>query len=76
MEKRGQRRTREGNCFREGSVGLTGEERRELVVEVLFLCSYRDYKDCNASNSEKSDQRPVEDPQRKTMNLARSAVQC
>ena len=57
MEKRGQRRTREGNCFREGSVGLTGEERRELVVEVLFLCSYRDYKDCNASNSEKSDQR-------------------
>ena len=45
------------------------------VVGVLFLCSYRDYKDCSASNSEKrTGGRPAgcaaEEPERKTMNLA------
>ena len=72
MEKRGRRRRRE--IVSEGSVERAGSE---LVVGALFLCSYRDYKDCNASNSAKRRRgRPTaaaEDPERKTMKLA---LQC
>ena len=48
------------------------------VVGVFFLCSYRDYKDCSASNSEKrTGGRPAGcGGARKKDNESRSEVQC